>query len=603
MSALIARSLVLLAVLGLPGMAEAKKPKKDKDQHVQLLAINDFHGHLAPNTPGTVQVGCCNPTFNTSGVQNGWTQKTVPAGGIAFLASHIKALRSTNPKTITVGAGDLIGASPLVSALFHDEPTIEALNSLGLDVTGVGNHEFDEGVGELLRMRYGNQRGGTGCHPSDGCQDGTPFGGSIFEYLAANVFFADTDETILPAYEVRKLGNAKIAFIGLTFEGTPTVVTPSAVAGLEFRPEVSTVNALVDELRREQGVKAFVVLIHQGGTQRPPAPPPLPGPAPTGSEYTDVNRCVNFNGPEMEEIAAGLDPRVSVIVSAHTHQPYICEMSGKLVTSAASFGRVVTDIDLTIDHQSKQVTAATASNRIVTQDVPQDADAKAILDKYTTLSAPLANRVVGSIASDIRSARDNPSGQNAAGEQPMGDVIADAMLAATAPSDFGGAVAAFMNAGGVRAGLLHAQLSGGEQLGEVTYAEAFTVQPFGNTLVVKTCTGQQIYDVLNQQFNNPSPGSNRIMLPSANVHYQWTSTGGAHIIDGSVKFNGVDVNKASTYRVAMNNFMADGGDGYTVFRSCTNPLGGEVDLDAFGRYLLARPGLAPPPLDRIERLP
>jgi 5'-nucleotidase len=403
---------------------------------------------------------------------------------------------------------------------------------------------------------------------------------------------------------VHKIGNAKIAFIGLTFEGTPTVVTPAAVAGLEFRPEIQTINALVNELRNGQGVKAFVVLLHQGGAQRPPSPPPSPATMPAGNEYTDINGCVNFNGPEIEQIAAGLDPRVSVIVSGHTHQPYICRMSGKLVTSASSFGRVVTDIDLTIDHQSKSVTRAVATNWIVSQDVPQDPDVKAIVDKYTALSAPLANRVIGSITSDIRSARDTPSGQNAAGEQPMGDVIADAMLEATAPTDFGGAVAAFMNAGGVRAGLLYNQISGGEQPGEVTYGEAFTVQPFGNTLVVKTCTGQQIYDVLNQQFNNPSAGSNRIMLPSANVRYQWTTSGGPHVVDGSVSFDGgaTPIVKAARYRVAMNNFMADGGDNYTVFRSCTDALGGEVDLDAFGRYLMAHSPLAPPPLNRIQRI-
>jgi 5'-nucleotidase len=590
---------VAAALLVLPAVAAAKK----SDTRVQLLAINDLHGHLAPNTPGTIQVGCCNPVI-TNGVQTGWTQKTVPAGGIAYLATHIGAQRATNPNTITVGAGDLIGASPLVSALFHDEPTIEALNSIGMDVSGVGNHEFDEGVDELRRMRYGDQHGGDGCHPVDGCQDGTPFGGSIFEYLAANVFFADTETTVLPPYEVHKVGNAKVAFIGLTFEGTPTVVTPSAVAGLEFRPEVQTVNALVEKLRHEQGVKAFVVLLHQGGAQRPPAPPASPATTPTGEEYTDINECVNFNGPEMEQIAEGIDDRVSVIVSAHTHQPYVCEMSGKLVTSAASFGRVVTDIDLTIDHQSKSVTTATATNRIVTQNVPEDAAAKAILDKYTALSAPLANRVIGSITADIRSARDNPSGQNAAGEQPMGDVIADAMLEATTPTDFGGAKAAFMNAGGVRAGLIYDQISGGEQPGEVTYAEAFTVQPFGNTIVVKTCTGQQIYDVLNQQFNNPAAGANRIMLPSANVRYQWTTTGGPHVVDGSVSFDAgaTPISKTASYRVAMNNFMADGGDNYTVFRSCTEPLGGEVDLDAFGRYLGAHSPLAPPPLNRIERV-
>jgi 5'-nucleotidase len=592
-------AIAIVAALALPGAAAAKA---SHETHVQLLAINDLHGHLAPNTPGTIQVGCCNPVF-TSGVQTGWTQKTVPAGGIAYLAAHMKSLRATNPNTITVGAGDMIGASPLVSALFHDEPTIEALNGMRLQVTGVGNHEFDEGVDELLRMQYGNQHGGDGCHPVDGCQDGTPFGGSLFQYLAANVFYAGTNRTILPPYEVRKVGNTKIAFIGLTFEGTPTVVTPSAVEGLEFRPEIATVNALVDQLRNSQGVKAFVVLLHQGGAQRPPAPPASPATQPNGDEYTDVNRCVNFNGPEMEQIAAGLDPRVRVIISAHTHQPYICTLAGKLVTSAASFGRLITDVDLTIDDQSKTITTATATNRIVTQDVTPDPGAKAILDKYTALSAPLANRVIGTITADIRSARDTPSGQNEAGEQPMGDVIADAMLEATKPTDFGGAVAAFMNSGGVRAGLIYSQISGGEQPGEVTYGEAFTVQPFGNTLVVKTCTGQQIYDVLNQQFNNPSAGSNRIMLPSANVHYQWTTVGGPHVVEGSVSFDGgaTFIDKGASYRVVVNNFMADGGDNYTVFRSCTEPLGGDVDLDAFARYLGAHPQLAPPALNRIEK--
>jgi 5'-nucleotidase len=602
MKTFLASAFAIIALLALPGTAAAAK-SPSKDTHVQLLAINDLHGHLQPNTPGTIQIGCCNPVRNASGLQTGWTQKTVPAGGIAYLATHIKQLRATNPNTITVGAGDLIGASPLVSALFHDEPTIEAMNSLGMDVTGVGNHEFDEGVDELLRMQYGNQNGGDGCHPVDHCQDGTPFGGSLFQYLAANVFYENTDETILPPYQVRTAGDAKIAFIGLTFEGTPTVVTPSAVEGLDFRPEVATVNALVDQLRREQGVNAFVVLLHQGGAQRPPAPPAFPGPAPSGNEYTDVNKCVNFNGPEMESIANGLDPRVRVIVSAHTHQPYVCRMRGKLVTSAASFGRLVTDIDLTIDGKTNAVTDATAVNRIVSQDVAQDADAKAILDKYTALSAPLANRVVGAITADIRSARDDPSGQNAAGEQPMGDVIADAMLEATSPTDFGGAEAAFMNSGGVRAGLIFNQISGGEQPGEVTYGEAFTVQPFGNTLVVKTCTGQQIYDVLNQQFNNPASGSNRIMLPSANVHYEWTTAGGPHVVDGTVSFDGgtTPIDKAATYRVTMNNFMADGGDGYTVFRDCTDPLGGDVDLDAFERYLTAHKPVAPPELNRITR--
>jgi 5'-nucleotidase len=569
-----------------------------KDVKVQLLAINDLHGHLAPDTPGSIQTGCC-----VKNAQGNWTQTTVPAGGIAYLATHIKDLRAGHRHSFSVGAGDMIGASPLVSALFHDEPTIEALNTIHFDDVGVGNHEFDEGIDELERMQYGDRRGGDGCHPVDGCQDGTPFAGAGFTYLAANVFFEGTNRTIFPPYKIKRAGGAKIAFIGMTFEATPTVVTPSGVAGLEFRDEVQTANALVRKLRREKGVQTFVVLLHQGGTQRPPAPPAATA-TPTGDEYTDVNKCVNFNGPELQEIAAGLDRRIGVIVSAHTHQPYVCQMSGKLVTSASSFGRVVSEISLKINRHSDRLEKATATNHIVTQDVPKDPQAQAILDKYTTLSAPLANKVIGSITADIRSARDTPSGQNEAGEQPMGDVIADAMLEATSPSDFGGANAAFMNSGGVRSGLLYDQISGGEAPGEVTYAEAFTVQPFGNTLVVKTCTGQQVYDVLNQQYNNPAAGSNRIMLPSGNVRYQWTSEGGGHVVDGSVSFDGgaTFIDKAATYRIAVNNFMADGGDGYTVFTQCTDPLGGDVDLDAFARYLQAHSPVAPPELNRITKV-
>src|SRR5215213_9008108 len=272
-------ALLVAALMVAPSAVAANGPKnKDNDTYVQLLAFNDLHGNLEP------------PTGSSARVATGPGQ-TVDAGGAEYFATHIKQLRMTNTNTLVVAAGDAIGASPLVSALFHDEPTIEAMNVWGTDIEGVGNHEFDEGVGELLRMQFGNQNGGTGCHPVDGCQDGTPFGGSIFQYLAANVFYAGTDDTILPPYEIREAGNSKIAFIGLTFEATPTVVTPSAVAGLEFRPEVMTINALVDKLRVEQGVNAFVVLLHQGGAQRTPAPV-FPGPASQPDAYTDVNKCV-----------------------------------------------------------------------------------------------------------------------------------------------------------------------------------------------------------------------------------------------------------------------------------------------------------------------
>ena len=565
---------VLAAALGItvPEALAAKGPK-DNDTHVQLLAINDFHGHIQPDTPGTIR--------NSAGV-------SVPAGGAAFLAAHVKALRTANSNTITVGAGDLIGASPLASALFHDEPAIEALNGIGLDVSGVGNHEFDEGSAELLRMQNG------GCHPVDGCQDGDGFAGAIFQYLAANVFLAGTDDTLLPEYEIKKIDNAKIAFIGLTLEGTPLIVTPAGVAGLEFRDEVEVINALVQRLRNEEGVRSFVILIHEGGIQTAPF---------SNGSFADINGCDNLTGA-IVPIVEGLDPQVDVVVSAHTHQPYNCRIAGKLVTSASSFGRLVTDIDLVIDHQSKDVKSAVATNRIVTQDVTPDPAVQAIVDKYVGLSAPLANRIVGSVTETLLSVRDAGGDPDGDGEAPLGNVIADAQLEATAPTDFGGAVIAFMNPGGIRAPILFPQISGGEQPGQVTYGELFAVQPFGNTLTVKTCTGAQIQQLLEQQFDNPNPGQVRILTVSQGFTYSYdrTRAAGDRVLNNTVMLNGVPIVDGQSYRVQMNSFLATGGDGFSVFNDCTDQLGGEIDLDALVRYFMAHSPVAPPTENRITRL-
>jgi 5'-nucleotidase len=559
---------VLLACA--PGAALAKN---DQATSVQLLAINDFHGNLQPPTgsSGRIQVG---PTTN------------VDAGGSAYMATWLNRLRQDNPNTITVGGGDLIGASPLLSGLFHDEPTIEAMNAMHLDVTSVGNHEFDEGKDELLRMQNG------GCHPIDGCQDGDPFSGAAFQYLSANVFLAGTNRTLLPPYEIRKVGktNIKVAFIGLTLKGTPLIVTPSGVAGLEFRDEVETVNSLVQRLRTTEGVRTFVVLIHQGGQQN----------APFANGFMDINRCDNFTG-DIKPIVEALSPQVDVVVSAHTHQPYVCRFNGILTTSASSFGRLITGINLTIDNSSKDVVADSAVNHIVTRDVPADLAQTQIINKYRALSDGIANQVVGSITGDIT--RSAP----ASGESSLGDVIADAQLASTAPSDFGGAVVAFMNPGGIRADLTYAASAGGEAPGEVTYSELFNVQPFNNVMTVKTMTGDMIYRLLAQQFNQPSPGALRILQVSKGFTYSYRydpATQAGEIVDGSVKINGVPIDKAASYRVAMNNFLADGGDGFTVFREGTDPLGGAIDLDALVAYFKAAGGpIAPGPQDRITRLP
>ena len=568
------RLVVVLAALGLMlALGAPQAFAKDNDTHVQLLAFNDFHGNLEPPTGSSGRISI-SPT------------QTVDAGGVAYFATHIKQLREENSNTLTVAAGDMIGASPLISGLFHDEPTVEAMNLVGVDVSSVGNHEFDEGVDELLRMQNG------GCHPVDGCQDGTGFAGAAYQYLAANVFYTGTDKTVLPPYEIEQVGNAKIAFIGLTLEGTPLIVTPAGVAGLQFKDEVETVNALIDSLSKRQSVQAFVVLIHEGGQQN----------APFANGFMDINRCDNFSG-DIRAIVDGLDPRVDLVISGHTHQPYICNFGGRYVTSASSFGRVITDIDLTLDQQSKDVTAVTARNVIVTRDVTPDPAEVALVAKYNDIVGPIKNKVVGSITANMTRAA------NSAGESQLGDVIADAQLASTSPTDFGGAVVAFMNPGGIRADLTCATST---FPCDVTYNDLFTVQPFNNVMTVKTMTGQQIYDLLAQQFNNPSAGELRVLQVSDGFTYSYSFTGAdpvthtagvGTITPGSVMIGGVPVDLVKTYRVAMNNFLASGGDGFSVFNQGTDPLGGEIDLDALVNYFGKSSPVAPGPQDRITRLP
>jgi 5'-nucleotidase len=604
-----------LALLVAAPTSFAGQPK-DNDTHVQLLAINDFHGHLEPSTPGTIRY-CCE--LDTKSGTPTPVVVTRPTGGIEYLATLVKQLRDRNSNTITVGAGDMIGASPLISGLFHDEPAVEALNALGLQVTGVGNHEFDEGLQELYRMQYG------GCVAADPttCAGG-PFGGALYRYLAANVFFAGTNNTVFPPYKIVKVDNAKIAFIGLTLEGTPQIVTPTAVAGLDFRPEVQTVNALVHQLREDEGVRTFVVLLHQGGQQNPPfSNAGKYAGFPNG--FADVNGCDNLNG-DIGPIVQNLDPQVDVVVSAHTHQPYICpNYAGThiLLTSASSFGRLVTSIDLTIDHQTKDVTAETATNYIVKQTegpfnssvpgslgtpVAKDPIESQIVAKWRALAAPIGNRVIGHLTQDILSARDTaPNGVTPAGEIPVGEVIADAQLAATAPTDFGGAVVAFMNPGGVRAGLHYALQAGevGRNPGEITYANAFAVQPFANVMQVKTLTGAQIYRVLEQQWSGANAGSNSKILQVSNgftYSYNLSSPDTNKVVAGSVKLNGTPIDPLASYRIAMNNFIGAGGDNFTVFTEGTNVLGGEVDLDALVQYLMTHDPVAYPPLNRITKL-
>ncbi|QRK04379.1 bifunctional metallophosphatase/5'-nucleotidase [Archangium violaceum] len=537
------------------GEEKPKPPPENRQVRLQLLAINDFHGNLEKPT-------------GSNGRIEAEPSKFVDAGGAAYLAHHISKLREENPHTVVVSAGDLIGASPLTSALFHDEPTIEAMNQIGLDINSVGNHEFDEGFGELLRMQSG------GCHPVDGCQDGTPFSGAKFKFLSANVF-TDTvsRRTLLPAYDIREFDGVKVAFIGMTLEGTPGIVTPTGIAGLSFHDEADTVNALIPELH-EQGVKAVVVVLHEGGS-------------PTGR----YNECPGISGP-IVDIVNRFDPEVDLVVSGHTHQAYTCVINGKHVTSAASNGRLVTDIDLVLDAASGDVVETTARNVIVTRETA-DTAVEALVNDYVTKSAPLRDKVIGNTPADLKApVRPLPAGGS--GESVLGNVIADAMLAATSKPETGGAVIALMNPGGVRADIA---------AGDITYGEVFTVQPFANNLVTMTLTGAQIERVLEQQF--PATGSPSILQVSEGFSFTWKASGpqGDKIDPASITLNGVPLDMAASYRVTTNNFMAAGGDGLTALTEGKELRTGPIDVDALEVYLRANSPLTPPGLGRISVTP
>jgi 5'-nucleotidase len=555
--------LILPTAAGAKGDPSERAKERAQVTEVQILGLNDFHGGLEP-VPATSSAGRIGAT---------------PAGGVEYLATHVDQLRATNPHTLFVSAGDLIGATPLISALFHDEPTIEAFNLMGLDYNGVGNHEFDEGVDELLRMQHG------GCHPVDGCQDGDPFQGAEFDFLAANVKYKDTGETIFPPYKIHHFPGVKIAIVGMTLEGTPSIVSPGGISTVNFLDEAESVNALVPELKR-QNVETIIVLLHEGGTTSNPL------------NETTIDECGTLSGP-LPPIVEAMDDEIDVVVTGHTNWAVNCVIDGKVVTGAAAGGRLVTDIDLTISRATKDVVQAKVDNRIVTRDVPLANALTELVEKYKTLSAPIANRVIGQITATITRAT------NAAGESALGDVIADAQLDATNDAGTGQAVVAFMNPGGIRADLTFPSSPAGEGDGNVTYGEMFTVQPFGNSMVTMTLTGAQIETLLEQQFAPCTASTNRILQVSIGFSYTWQASGGtcAKVDPSTIKINGVTVDPTASYRVTVNSFLADGGDSFPVLPLGTNRLGGEVDTDALEDYFVANSPVAPGPQNRITRVP
>ncbi len=583
---------------------------------IKIIGFNDFHGNL--QSPGTFGQNTIVPTAQRPAV-----------GGAEYIAAYVARLKAQNPLNAVVGGGDFIGASPLISALFFDEPTVEVMNHVGVDFTSVGNHEFDKGSAELKRLQNGGCKLTNGQPDPNSCRGigsrapGT-FDGAHFKWLSANVIETATGHTLLPAYGIKSFDGVKVAFIGMTLKGTPGIVTPTGVAGLQFQDEADTVNALVPRLRA-QGIEAIVVLVHQGGFQSSP-------------NVGDINGCdgnlLNADGSksDIENIVNRLDDAVDLVVSAHTHAAYNCSANtvdvknvggkaqstprptgiankvGRLipVTSASAFGRIVTDIDVTLDPKTRNVIAVSPTNRLVdrtdpaiNQAIATDPTVRNIVQGYNALVSPLAGAVVGTIAKAL------PSTANAAGEMPAGSLIADAQLAATQPASLGGAQIAFMNAGGVRSpGFVSAASAYPYAL---TYGDAFTVQPFGNSLVTMTLTATQLKALLEQQFKGcAGQAANRVMQVSNGLKYSWSAGAPAcsKIVDVTftptdvtvappvatgapeiVVSNGVVQNPGRTYRVTVNNFMATGGDGFTTLIGGVNTRGGAQDIDALVAYL------------------
>jgi len=529
---------------------------------VQILAFNDFHGNL--ETPPAVEV-----------VDSEGRKQKIVTGGAAHLAAALAGLRVGHSNTITVSAGDTISASPLISANYLDEPTIDAMNLMHLEIGSVGNHEFDRGADELKRMQWG------------GCAKYTRrtpcavehFEGAKFRYLAANVVQAD-GTTIFPATAIKRFetpaGPITIGFIGETLKGTATLVTPSGVRGLTFKDEADTANALVPTLKA-QGADAIVLLIHQGGKT---------------SQFTVGNGCDGLTG-EILPIVQRLDPAISTVISAHTHWAYICRGTpaavggARLLTSAGKYGYFVTDLQLEFDPATHRLISQDAKNMVVgSGERGEDAAEKTLVSRYAAAIAPVAGRVIGRLFAPAPNAQDD-------GESPAADLVADSMLGATRAPQAGGAQIALVNASGIRVSL---------PAGDIKYADAFSMMPFGNTLVVMTLRGTQLKAAIEQQYAGALPPVGQ------RPHALASSTGFTYAVDlrrpagdrvFDMRLNGRPIVAKASYRVAVNNYVASGGDGLSNFTAGTDISDKNIiDLDALVDWIA--PGRNPPTPNRIR---
>lgn len=578
--------LMLLALTACNDHDDNDAPKTERNnQSVNILAFNDFHGNLEP------------PKRFIEAEDPNDSSKTVriPVGGVSYFADAIKKLRAQYPNNAVVSAGDLISASPLTSSLFLDEPTIETMNEIQIDFNAVGNHEFDRGTDELRRLQNGGCQQYTSTKP---CQINPKFEGAKFNFLAANVSMkADPNKTLFPAYKVKSYGGIPVAFIGMTLKATPSIVSAAGIKDVNFHDEADTVNALIPELKK-QGIEAIVVVVHEGV-----AP----------STRFNQKTCDGLSGPLLG-ILDRLDPAVDVVVSGHTHQSYICDYSTKnpqkpfLLTSAGQYGTAITNIQLELDGKTGDVIKKDAKQIPVQSEAYSSGSTtvnltdlyekfnktpsiEAILNQYRQAVTTISARIVGTADGVInRNATES-------GESALGNLIADAQQAMALTASNQGSDFTLMNPGGVRADLLV------NSSNQITFGDVFTVQPFGNSIVTLSLTGQQIRDLLEQQWSGANAATARILQPSKEFSYTYKKDNSASPRAGNILVAGQPLLDSKVYRVTVNGFLADGGDNFTVLKQGKNPVGGGQDIDALEQYVARHSPLTAPKTDRIKVIP
>lgn len=558
-------SALMLAVLAACAQPELRQPAAGTTD-ITIFSINDFHGNLQAAQPVPAMLSVPDPAHPGQ-------RMTVPAGGYAYLATLLKQRRAAVPAaaSILVGAGDLIGASPIGSAILRDEPVIEALNRLGLSVTSLGNHEFDAGADALLRKINGE------C-PADGCRF-PGFSGAKFDYIAANVAPQGGSRPWLKPYAIRQIGDVKVAFIGAITADTPQLVAGDGVRSLRFEDEADAVNRYVPEIR-QQGVAAIVLLIHEGAEY-------------AGAANDPSYACPGLQGPILA-ISKKLDPAISLVISGHSHQGYTCKRDGRLLVQARSYGAYLSETTLRIDRSRNQVVAAEAVNHPVDQQkLGADPDAQKLVDQVAALTAVVRNRPVATLSNQL-SRRHDQRGFDSA----LGNVIADAQLSQARSQ--GGAEIAFMNEGGIRADLPStAQAS---PLA-INYGDLYAVQPFGNNLVAMSLNGAQIIALLQQQWQGRAADDPKRLFVSQGFSYRWQPAAELSQRVQDVRLHGQPLEPGRSYRVVVNSFLADGGDGYSVLKQGAQRRLIGRDLEALEAYVSAQGGrLSAVGRDRVRRV-